>query len=240
MMGMLENFVLPRLREIVGTARFYRRTVVKLFGPPESEIAERIQDMLGRDRNPLLGLLPQRGTITVELAAWGTTLQQVERLLASDVKTLQETFGRQVLCQDERSLPQVVGDLLAQRGLTLAVVEAADGTGGQVVARLTEAEENPHWLKQGEIVNQKWTEKAVRAAAVRARQEATSDVGLAVGSLHSPADTSPGRPYRVLFAAIALGEMVTAQRFSRNGERTRARELLAEAVLDMLRLRLLG
>ena len=65
MEGMLEAFILPRLREMVGDGRHVRRAALKVYGLPESGINERIQAMMGRDRNPLLGLLPHQGTITI-------------------------------------------------------------------------------------------------------------------------------------------------------------------------------
>jgi nicotinamide-nucleotide amidase len=62
MEGMLEGFILPRLRALVEDGRHVQRAALKVYGLPESEINERIRPMLARDRNPLLGLLPHRGS----------------------------------------------------------------------------------------------------------------------------------------------------------------------------------
>jgi nicotinamide-nucleotide amidase len=138
MEGMLEQFILPRLRELAGTDRHVRRAAVKVYGLPESKINELIRPMLGRDRNPLLGLLPHRGTITIEVVAAGNTPEEAKALAEADLAALRAELGRYVISEDERDLPQVVADLLVERGLTIATAEI--GTSGLAAARLTEPE----------------------------------------------------------------------------------------------------
>ncbi|RLC62614.1 MAG: hypothetical protein DRI48_09375, partial [Chloroflexi bacterium] len=120
MEGMLEGFILPRLQDLVGDGRHVRRAALKVYGLPESGINERIRPMLARDRNPLLGLLPHRGTITIEVVATGSTPQEAEALVEADVAALRSTLGRYLISEDGRDLPQVVADLLSERGMTIA------------------------------------------------------------------------------------------------------------------------
>jgi len=239
MMGMLEAFILPALRELTAGGFVVCRGVTRIFGVPESEVAERIQSMLGRERNPLLGLLPSRGTITVEVVAHGQSEAEAEALLAADQQALREIFGLQVLCQDERELSQVVGDLLSERGLTIAIVEGADGSGGAVAARLTEVPGSTAWFCGGQLICQSPPPDELPALASAIRQSSGSAVGLAVGALVQPDDAPPDRPYGVLTAALDLGGQLTVRSFSYSGERVRVRQFAVDAVLDMLRLALL-
>jgi len=105
--------------------------------------------MSARGRNPLLGLLPHRGTITVEVVAAGSTPEETETLIEADLATLRAELGRYVISEDERDLPQVVADLLIERGLTIATVEV--GTGGLVAARLTEPEGSQRWFRRSAV-----------------------------------------------------------------------------------------
>jgi nicotinamide-nucleotide amidase len=239
MEGMLASFILPRLRDRIGGNLAARRGVLKLFGPTESEIAERIQAMLVRGRNPLLGLLPHRGVITVEIVAWGISPQEATALLEADLATLKDVFGDAVLCQDERDLPQVVGDMLSQQRLTLAVTEAIDGTGGLATARLAGSEGSESWLRQGLVTKTGSAREESEALATRVRQTTGADVGLATGAILYPQDAAPDRPYGVLTAAVDLAGEVSCQCFSYSGNRARVREWAAEAALGLLRLRLL-
>jgi len=239
MEGMLQDFILPRLQDLAGRGRFVVRREIKLFGPTESEAAQRMEHMMGRNRNPLLGLLPHRGTITVEVVAQGETAEEARSLLSQDVARLWEIFGQEVLSADERELPQVVVDLLSEHGLALAVVESLRGTAGLVAARLGEASERGSGFRHGRVVDTDSEAATVEAWAGDIRRLAGVEVGLASGALLWPDDAPAGRPYGMLSAAVDVRGKVTSRQFSYTGERERVREFAAEAALGLLRLALL-
>lgn len=249
MEGMLEEFILPRLRELVGDGHQVRREALKVYGIPESAINERIRPMLARDRNPLLGLLPHRGTITVELVASGATLEEAQALADGDLATLRAELGRYVISEDGRDLPQVLADLLMERELTVAVAEL--GTGGLVAARLTEPEGSERWFRRSVTfgVDREGTgrgehsrltaEDDVLAMASAIRQAAGADVGIGVGPIVVPDDSMSGRPYGETHVAVNVHGRETKRRLSFNGDRARVREWAADAALALLRMWLL-
>lgn len=239
MEGMLEGFILPLLRERLAPDYTVCRGVLKVFGPPESEVAERIRPLLGRERNPLLGLLAHWGTITIEVVAPGATPREAEGLLAADMQTLREEFGEAVVCQDERELPQVVGDLLAQQGLTLSVAETVGGTGGLVTARLTSAAGSQRWFCSGAVDRLAGSEEEVRALAAQVRRDTGSGVGLATGALLGPGNAGSASSHRVVVAAADGPNLASCERFRYGGEPVWVRHISAEAVLNLLRLHLL-
>lgn len=249
MEGMLERFILPRIQKLVGAGYHIRRAALKIYGIAESEINERIRPMLARDRNPLLGLLPSRGTITIELVSVASTPEEAEALIETDLVTLQAEFGRYVISQDERGLPQVVADLLAQRGLAVATVEL--GTGGLVAARLTEPDGSERWFRRSLTFGSEWEASGagknnplsarddVLAMARAIRQAAGADVGVGVGAIAIPEDSRPDRLYGVLHVAVSMESNETCRRLSFNGGRVRVREWAADAALALVRLQLL-
>jgi nicotinamide-nucleotide amidase len=235
MEGMLEGFILPRLREAVGTGRHVQRAALKIYGLPESAINERIKPLLARGRNPLLGLLPVRGTITVEVVATGSTAEETAVLIEADLAALRTLLGNTIVSEDERELPQVVADLLVERGLTIATAEL--GTAGLVAVRLTEPEGSGRWFRGGGVpgtVPAGEGETLVRALAAQAA--ALAAVGVGVGEIVLPTDGSLTRPYGVLHAAVNLRGRETAHEFRFNGERLAVREWAADAVLNLVRL----
>jgi nicotinamide-nucleotide amidase len=241
MEGMLEQFILPRLQQLVGDGRHIRRAALKVYGLPESKINELIRPMMGRDRNPLLGLLPHRGTITIEVAAAGSTPEETLALIEADLAALRAELGQYVISDDERELPQVVADLLTERELTVAVAEV--GTGGLVAARLTEPEGFSRWFRGGNVPDVDSTsddEGAALAQVLAARQATLADVGVGVGPIFVPADSTPQRPYGAVHVAVNLRGQGTCRRFSFNGDRVRVREWAADAALALVRLQILG
>jgi len=246
MAGMLEEFILPRLRGLVGDGRHVQRTALKVYGLAESEINERIRPMLARDRNPLLGLLPHRGTITIELSATGATPEEPQHLLKADRAALRAVLGRYVISEDERDLPQVVADHLVERGLTIATAEL--GTGGLVAARLTEPAGSERWFRRSMVFgserqasgrgeNSPLThEDDALTMANAIRQAAEADIGVGVGAIVAPDDSTPQRPYGVIHVAVNLRGQETCRPLRFNGDPVRVREWAADATLALVRL----
>ena len=246
MEGMLEEFILPHLRKLVGAGRHVRRAALKVYGLPESEINERIRPLLARGRNPLLGLLPHRGTITVEVVAAAATPGEAETLLATDLAALRAELGRHIISEDGRDLPQVVADLLVERGLTIATAEL--GTGGLVAARLTEPEGSERWFRRSAVVDEEIAsldkpkggsladEETALTMASTARYAASSDIGVGVGAVAIPKDGTPQRPYGAIHIAVNLRGHMICRRLSFNGDRARVREWAADGALALVRL----
>lgn len=247
--GMLEGFILPRLRELVEDGRHIRRAALKVYGLPESGINERIRPLMARGRNPLLGLLPHRGTITIEVVAASSTPEEAERLLEADLAALRTELGRYVISENERDLPQVVADLLVERGLTIATVEL--GSGGLVAARLTEPEGSERWFRRSMIFSSEKEasgrgkdsslthEDDALAMASSIRQTSPADIGVGVGPILVPEDSTPERPYGLVYVAVNIRGKETCRRLSFNGDRARARQWAADAALAQVRLRVL-
>jgi len=246
MEGMLEGFILPRLRKLVRTDHHVRRAALKVYGLAESEINERFQPMLARGRNPLLGLLPHRGTITVEVVSSGATPEEAEALIEVDLATLRAGLGQYIISEDGRDLPQVVADLLVERGLTIAAAEL--GTGGLVAARLTEPEGYERWFRRSLTFssereasgrgrkNHLTYEDAALTMADSIRQAARADIGVGVGAIATPEDSTPQRPYGVVHVAVNLRGRATCRQISFNGDRARVRKWAADAALALVRL----
>ena len=246
MEGMLEGFILPNLRELVGDSRHVRRAALKVYGLPESAINERIRPMLARDRNPLLGLLPHRGTITIEVVASASLPAEAEALIEADLAALRAELGRYIISEDGRDLPQVLADLLVERGLTIATAEL--GTGGLVAARLTETEGSGRWFRRSMIFSSETDafgkrkkgrltyEDDALTMANSIRRANGADIGVGVGAITIPEDSTSQRPYCVVHVAVNLRGRETCRRLSFNGDRARVREWAADAALALVRL----
>ena len=248
MEGMLEGFIVPRLRQLVARGLTVRQAVLKVYGMPESEINEVVRPLLARDRNPLLGLLPHRGTITIEIVARAETAPMADALLAADLAVLRERLGRYVISEDGRELPQVVADLLAGRGLTVTTAEV--GTGGLLAALLTEPPGSARWFRRGVTCAEEGGGEVAGPApspvgelvlrqAASVRREASADIAVAVGPVHVPPDSTAQHPYGQVDVAIDVAGQATWRRLSFNGDGPSVRAWAADGALALLRERLL-
>jgi nicotinamide-nucleotide amidase len=141
MQPMWQNTVLPRLRPQKGAAIVSR--VIKLFGLAEARVAEMVAPMLS-SVNPTLGVYAKSDGIYLRLAAKARDEREAWKMITPLEAELRKMLGEHIWGVDSDTLPVVVGRLLAERKLTLAVMESY--TGGLLVATLSECPEvAPHF-----------------------------------------------------------------------------------------------
>ena len=248
MEGMLEDFVLPRIIALLGGDRQVRQAFVKVYGLPESEINERIRPMVFRDRNPLLGLLPHQGTITIELTAYAEIGKAADELIRADIVALREALGGYIISEDGRDLPQVVGDLLLERGMTIGTSE--QGTAGLLAARLAAPAGSDAWFRGGTILCVESSahgsqepgaspETGALELARNARATTGADIGVGVGSVAVPPNSTIERPYGAVHVAVDLEGRQSVRALSFTRDRLQMREWAADAALAQVRLALL-
>ena len=191
--------------------------------------------MMGRARNPLLGLLPDLGTITVEIVATADGPEEAEALIRADVAALRAELGQCIVSDDGRGLPQVVADLLMERDLTISVAEV--GTGGLVAARLLGAEGPLSWFRGGTVLGDDGVGDAQTLAQALAAREATAAaVGVGVGPIITPTDDDPASPHGLVDVVVNVRGNEACCRLRIDGDRDRVRRWAADGVLDQVRL----
>jgi len=83
-------------------------------------------------------------------------------------------------------------------------------------------------------------EETALTMASTARYAARSDIGVGVGAIAVPGDSTLRRPYGVVHVAVNLRGRTTVRCLSFNGDRVCVREWAADAALALVRLWVLG
>lgn len=144
MQPMWKNRVLPRLRPQRGGVIISR--VVKLFGLPEAQVAEMVAPRLS-SANPTLGVYAKADGIYLRLTAKAGDEKEARKMITPFEAEIREVLGKHIWGVDSDTLPAVVGRLLAERKLTLAVMESY--TGGLLSATISESPEAAPYFKGG-------------------------------------------------------------------------------------------
>ena len=132
----IENEVLPKLIAEFERPYILHKTIMT-YGQGESLVAERIEDW----ENSLppfikLAYLPAPGKVRLRLSARGTDEQLLRDHIDTETAKLKDIIGDIIVGYDEgETIEVVVGELLAQKGLTIATAESC--TGGKIAATLT-------------------------------------------------------------------------------------------------------
>ena len=253
MRAMLMDAVLPRLRE-AAPDRVTRVRTVRTFGLPESDVGERLADLMAADRPTRLGTACHAGVIDVHVYASGPP-EEVDRLLESGAATVRERLGSAVFGEGEKTMESAVADLLKAAGATLALAESC--TGGLVAAKLVSVPGMSDHLLEAVVAyanaskietlgvpesliatHGAVSEPVVRAMAEGARRRAGAGLAVAVTGIAGPSGGTPEKPVGTVWFALADARGTEAVHERLSGDRTLVRERAALYALNMLRLRL--
>lgn len=150
MKGLMEHEVIPALRMHFQRPFILHRTLIT-YGLGESAIAERIEDI--EAALPVqfkLAYLPHMGKVRLRLTAKGQDEQALAEEMHRQLSSLRERLSELVYGEEEGELMEVVvGRLLLEKGLSLAVAESC--TGGKLAAAITSVPGASAYFKGGMV-----------------------------------------------------------------------------------------
>jgi len=137
MKHLMEETVLPYLRERNGNTGIIRRRVLRTIGIGESTLDSEISDLM-ESRNPTIGLAAHTGQADIRVTARAASAQEAEGLIDEMEAKIRERVGRYIYSTTAgETFVAVVAQLLQQQDATVAVVET--NTAGTLAQQLAEA-----------------------------------------------------------------------------------------------------
>lgn len=248
---------LPRLRERKGLRIIAHRTILTT-GIGESHIQERIGDLSGMlGPNLRLAYLPGSSGVRLRITAYGNTRAEVDAAIACLESHIRERIERYIYGTKDDTLEAVVGHMLAERGLTISVAESC--TGGFVLNRLTNVSGSSAYVVGGivaysnqvkigqlgvspEVLEEEGavSETVARQMAAGVRRLLGTNIGISTTGVAGPTGGTPDKPVGTVWIGYADEEGDRAVRLQLAEERILNKELTSTAILDMIRLHLLG
>ncbi len=253
MEAMFETAVLPRLPRAGSIA--VRR--IHCFGTGESDIGERIADLMAPGANPAVGTTAKAGVITVRINAAGASEEAAGAAADAVAAEVRRRLGTLVFGEGDQTLAAAVGEALRSARQTLAAGEsctggmigemitsvagASDYFLGGVVAYSNEAKVRLLGVPAAEVEARGAVSEPVAAAmATGACRRFGADWGLAVTGIAGPAGGSPDKPVGLVYVGLAGPGGAAVQRHVFPGDRQQVRRRSALAALNHLRLALGG
>ncbi len=255
MKPMIEEQVLPWLQQERGGEDVYLSHTFQTFGISESALDELITGCVAADEGRIAfrAAFPQ---ISVRLTVHGhpdVTAQSLPVLAAR----LRERIGTYAYGEGDTSMEEVVGTMLKQRGLTIALAESC--TGGLIGHRITNVPGSSAYFV-GDLVTYSNSAKqhmlgvnpatlervgavseAVAAEmAAGARRVAGTDLGLATTGIAGPDGGTAEKPVGTVCIALATAEQSFVRRYQFWGTRDWVKILTSQVALDWVRRHLLG
>ena len=251
MREMLNEAILPDLREQLPDAMPLFHRTLKAWGMAESSIAELLNPLsqrLDTVSNPTLAYLASGiNGIKLRLTAQAASKADALEIIAPVEAEIRQLLGEVVFGADEHSMESVVLQQLRQAHLTLAVAESV--TGGLVCARLTEVAGASEVLRGGVVSyanSVKYNQLKVEQGAVVSRRAAEqmaqgvrellqADVGISTTGVAGP-DKQEGIDVGTVFMGISFANHTESFEIRLPGSRQQIREHSVIYLLNQLRL----
>jgi nicotinamide-nucleotide amidase len=255
MKEMLEGVIVPELRERAGPSGIVSR-VLKVVGLAEARVGELLDELFRSQTNPTVAYLASAGEVRVRLTAKAGTEEEARSLIAPVEEEVRRRLGIAVFGTDHDELEAVVGELLHERGLSLACAESL--TGGSLSARIVDVPDASRYFAGGLVVYSEESKRDVlgvseetlrgpgmvsepcaREMAQGVRKVFGADVGVSTTGVAGPAALE-GHPPGDVWISVATPEAEEARHLRVPGDREQVRRWAEQVALDLLRRTLLG
>ncbi|MGK9476002.1 competence/damage-inducible protein A [Melioribacter sp. OK-6-Me] len=255
---MMENFVIPRLKEkLSDRKKIVLRKNLLTTGIPESHLYERIGDL-----NELLGdskmaFLPNQFGVRLRITVEDNDENSAKSRIEAIEQKLRTKIGKYIYGKDDETLESVVAKLFIDRGLTLAVAESC--TGGYIMHRLTNVSGSSKFLERGVVVYSNAAKvellkvdedviskygavsiEVARQMAEGIKSISGTDIGLSVTGIMGPTGATQDKPVGLVYIGICDDTICTAKEFRFGDDRLLNKDRTSQAALEMLRRNLLG
>jgi len=258
MKGMFSAHVLPLAKQTAGGAAIVSRTL-HTFGMGESAIAERLGDLMRRDRNPSVGTTVANGVVSLRINSRFESVAKATDEAEQTALLCRERLGSLIFGEDDQTLEQVLGTMLQGDGRCKLLATAESCTGGLLAKLITDVPGSSSCFHEGFITysNESKTEllgvqadlidlhgavsePVALAMAKGARERAKTDFALSITGIAGPDGGTEKKPVGTVWIGLATPDAITARHFLFPGDRAMIRDRSAKMALSMLRFHLLG
>lgn len=258
MKAMMTNYVLPKLVEKMGTPdNFIKKVTLQTTGIPESAIAERLDDVNELLNGAKLAFLPNQYGVRLRVTVKSDNEEDAKNHLLGIEQKIRTKIGRFIYGRGDELLEEVVGRLLKERELRIAVAESC--TGGGLANRITDINGSSKYFERGVVTYSNaakvellkvdedvMLEKGAVSAEVAMQMAegiksiSGADIGVSLTGIMGPTGAVTDKPVGTVFIGYCDEKVCTAKRFQFGEDRVLNKQRATQAALDMIRRRILG
>ncbi|MFL9484235.1 competence/damage-inducible protein A [Chitinophagaceae bacterium LWZ2-11] len=253
MKSIMTDEVLPLLHQRFETGFIEHRTLLTA-GIGESMLADSIksfEDVL--PKHIKLAYLPNYGMVRLRLTEYGFNKEALTEEISGYFSTLKIMVSQYLVVDEDISMQETVGNLLKQKGKTVATAESC--TGGYIAHLITAIPGSSAYFMGSVVsydnrikrevlhVNEETlntvgavSEKTVIEMVTNVRKLMKTDYAIAVSGIMGPAGGTPEKPVGLVWVAVADGKKTITRKFNFRYDRMRNIELTATNALNLLRM----
>ena len=257
MMGIMEKYVLPGLKNKFKLPAIYHSTLLT-YGTFEAHLSSLLEDFeKSLPPHIKLAYLPSAGRVRLRLTAKGDSLETLKQQVAELEEELLKRVGEYVYGRNGDTLEKIVGDLLREKGQTLATAEsctggmvahlitsvpgASDYYRGSVISYANDVKEKVLGVRPGTLqTHGAVSRETVEEMAAGARKVLHTDYAVAISGIAGPTGGTPEKPVGTVWIAVASPGKILAEKFIFGFTRSENIERASYTSLNLLRKTLLN
>lgn len=249
MRPMLDNEVIPYLKQ---KQTFYNETLdIKLFGLGESEVATRLQGILGEFEWGSIATYVGEYEIIVRITVESSRLEYAKEQLLQKKKEVEECLGSFVIGYNKDRLEEIIAKFLLDSKKTIATVESC--TGGLLAGTLVNCSGISNCFNEGIVTysnaaKMKYVgvkEETLQSVGAVSKQTAKemaegirrvsgADIGLSTTGIAGPDGGTAEKPVGLVYIGIATEEKTYVYELHLKGTRKEVREKTVKNILFQL------
>jgi nicotinamide-nucleotide amidase len=253
---MVQNHVLPLLRERTGGRGTIRKRILRICNMGESMVEQKVMDLM-QDDNPTVAPYAKTGEVHLRVAARADDAETADRMVQERVDEIVLRLGDHVYAFDDEAIEAAVVRLCRERGMTIATAESC--TGGLLSTRLTEVAGSSAVFLGGAVTYSNEaksdlvavpneliasvgavSDEVAEAMARGVRERFGATFGVGITGIAGPGGGTVDKPVGLVYIAVATPDSVRVERTIFAGERSHVRQRSAMLALVMLRDAALG
>ena len=255
MKGMMENTVIPKLREMCPDCRV-KVDFIRSTGLAESVIYQKMESELNQFTSYEIAFLPNFSGVDLRVVRKGEDITDNQKF-KKFLKLLDDEIGDAIYAREDIGLEEVLGKLLKKRKLTISVAESL--TGGLVQHKLTQIPGSSDYFMGGivsysneakmellgvrESSLKKYgavSELVAKEMAEGVRKRLGTDIGISTTGIAGPTGATATKPVGLVYLALSAKDIVIARKQIFGPDRNSVKQRSAQAALELARRYLLG
>lgn len=257
MKNLMTNHVIPKIKSQFTLPNIYHK-LIKTVGIGESWLADMIKDWENNLPSHIkLAYLPSLGQVKLRLTAFGEDLFSLQTDVESEIEKVKPKIEKYIYGYNTETLEEAVGILLKQKEKKIALAESC--TGGYITHLITSIAGSSNYF-QGSLIpyhnhfknkllgvendiletHGAVSEPTVIQMAENIRKQFNADFGLASSGIAGPDGGWAEKPVGTVWIACAFEGKTVTKKLQLTQDRMLNIQLTAVAVLNLLRLCILG
>ncbi len=249
---MMQRAVIPQLVKTFNSNEHIEHRTFIIIGIIESALAMRLNEFERSLPEYLhLAYLPQGGVIRLRLSGSLTDAAQINSDMDRYSQQLHDILGALIVCDEDKTLAEIVGDELRAQRLTMATAESC--TGGNIAHVITQVAGSSDYFLGGVvsyanavkehvlgvatadiIAHGVVSEPVVRQMAEGACRVTGADCAVSTSGIAGPGGAVPGKPVGTVWMAARCGDKTVTQCCHLPGDRNRVINRATTEALKML------